>query len=124
MKIKPNCQNCYYGGSYRPNESLASCEAPYPKEPTVIKFDELFKKERQYVKRKKWDDECDCKNFIPHLSESNGDYELEAVCTFNTSFDCPFCGENIDVYDIGIEETQIIKCDECGKEIAVDGKAI
>jgi hypothetical protein len=124
MAIKPNCQKCYYGGGYKPNEHLACCNAPYPKEPTVIKFDELYKRERQFVKRKKWDDECDCGNFIPSLSEADGDFELEAVCTFNASFDCPFCGERIDVFDLGIEETELVKCDWCGKQIAVHGKSI
>jgi predicted RNA-binding Zn-ribbon protein involved in translation (DUF1610 family) len=93
-------------------------------EPTVIGFDPLFKKERQYVSRKKWEDECDCEQFIPHLSESEGDYELEAVYAFNTEFDCPFCGSTVYVWDIGIEETAIITCDECGKQIAVEGKNI
>ena len=124
MNIKPNCQKCYYGGGYKPNECLASCSAPYPKEPTVIKFDELFKRERQFVRRRKWDEECDCGNFIPSLSEIDGDFELEAVYTFNTSFNCPFCDEIIDVYDIGIEETQLITCDECARQIAVQGKQI
>lgn len=124
MKIKPNCKKCYYGGSYIPNEQLASCKCTDVTEPTVIKFDDLFKKERQYVKRKNWDDESYCEYFIPHLSESDDDFELEAVCTFTTSFDCPFCGENIDVYDIGIEETRLVNCEECGKRLAVKGKSI
>lgn len=124
MKIYPNCQKCYYGGSFIPNQSLASCEALYPKEPTVTKFDGLFQKERQFVRRRNWDDECECKNFIPMLSEFDGDIELEPVCTFSTSFDCPFCGENIDVYDLDIEEIRIVTCYECGKEIAVRGKSI
>lgn len=58
------------------------------------------------------------------FKQSEGDYELEAVCAFNTEFDCPFCGETVYVYDIGIEETEIVTCDECGKQIAVEGKAI
>ena len=124
MAIVPNCQKCYYGGSFRQNESLASCCAPYPKEPTITKYDELFQRERQFVKRRNWDDECECGNFIPDLSESDGDFELEAVCTFNASFDCPFCGESIVVYGLGVEETEIITCDECGKQIAVHGKSI
>lgn len=124
MAIKPNCQECYYGGSFKPNESLASCSTPYPKEPTITKYDELFKRNRQFVKRRNWDDECECGNFIPILSESNGDFELETVCTFSASFDCPFCGENIDVYGLEVEETRFIKCYECAKEIAVKGKEI
>lgn len=124
MAIKPNCQKCYYGGSFKPNESLASCIAPYPKEPTITKYDELFKRERRFVKRRNWDDECECGNFIPYLSEADGDFELEAVCTFNTSFDCPFCGETIDVYGLEVEETELVTCDECGKQIAVHGKEI
>lgn len=122
--MKPNCQKCYYGGSFKPKEFLASCNAPYPKEPTVIKFDELYQRERQFVKRKNWDDECECKNFIPSLSEFDGDFELEAVYTFNAHFDCPFCGEIVDVYDVGIEEIQLVNCEECGKQIAVHGKSI
>lgn len=123
MGIKPNCQKCYYGGGYKPNEYLASCDAPYPKEPSVIKFDELFKRERVFVRRRKWDEECECGNFIPKLSEYDGDIELEAVCSFDTSFDCPFCGESIDVYGIGFEETRLVTCDECGHLIAVQGKS-
>lgn len=122
--IKPNCKKCYYGGSFKPNRSLASCSAPYPKEASIIEYDEPFQRERTFVKRRNWDDECGCGNFIPKLSETDGDFELEPVCTFNTSFDCPFCGNNIDVYGIGIEETMLVGCDECGREIAVKGKSI
>ena len=124
MPIIPNCRKCYYGGGFKPNKHLASCNAPYPKEPTITIFDELYNRERQFVKRNNWDDECNCKNFIPQLSEIDGDFELEVVYTFKTTFDCPFCGEIIDVYDIGIEETQIISCNECAKKIAVQGKSI
>lgn len=124
MKIKANCKKCYYGGLFEPDRQLASCECENITEPTIIDFDPLFKKERQYVSRKKWKEECDCEHFIPHLSESEGDYELEACCTFNTVFDCPFCGNTIYVYDIGIEETEIVTCDECEKQIAVQGKCI
>lgn len=124
MKIKPNCRRCFYGGSYNHNKQLASCECENVTEPTIINYDTMFKKERQYVSRKKWEDECDCEHFIPHLSEAEGDYELEAVYTFNTSFDCPFCGNTVYVWDIGIEETALITCDECEKLIAVEGKRI
>jgi DNA-directed RNA polymerase subunit RPC12/RpoP len=89
-----------------------------------MEFDTLFNKERQYVLRDNWEDECECENFIPKLSESNGDYELEAIYTFCTSFECPFCGSTVYVMDLGIEETAIITCDECGKHIAVKGKEI
>ena len=124
MAIKPNCQRCFYGGAYNHNDQLATCECKNVTEPTIIKHDPLFNKERQYVSRKKWEEECDCEHFIPHLSEAEGDYELEASCTFNTSFDCPFCGNTVDVWDIGIEETALVICDECGKQIAVEGKGI
>ena len=124
MKIKPNCQRCFYGGTYNHNEQLASCECENVTEPTTIKYDQLFGKERRYVSRKKWEDECACEHFIPHLSEANGDYELEAVCSFDTSFDCPFCNKTVYVWDIGIEETEIITCDGCKKQIAVEGKGI
>lgn len=124
MKIKPNCRKCYYGAHYIQNKNLACCRCENVTEPTIIKFDPFFDREERYVKRVNWEDECDCEHFIPHLSESDGDYELEAVCTFQTSFACPFCGEEIDVYDLSIEETQIITCYECGKQIAVDGKGI
>lgn len=124
MAIKPNCRRCYYGGLFDHNRHLASCDCENVTEPTITAFDPLFKRERQYVSRKNWNDVCDCEQFIPHLSESEGDYELEPVCAYNTEFDCPFCGETVYVYDIGIEETEIVTCDECGRQIAVEGKAI
>ena len=124
MKIKPNCRRCFYGGSYNHNERLASCECKNVTEPTIIKNDPLFNKERQYVSRNKWEDECNCEHFIPRLSEAEGDYELEAFCVFNTSFDCPFCGNTVYVWNIGIEETAFITCDECENQIAVEGKCI
>lgn len=124
MKNKPNCRRCFYGGAYNHNKQLATCECKNVTEPTIIDHDPLFNRERQYVSRKKWEDECDCEHFIPHLSEGEGDYELEAVCTFNTSFACPFCGNTVYVWNIGIEETALITCDECEKQIAVDGKSI
>ena len=124
MKIKANCRRCFYGGVYDHDRQLASCECENLTEKAIIEFDPLFKKRRKYVSRKKWGDECDCEHFIPHLSEYEGDYELEAVYTFNTSFDCPFCGNTVYVFDIGIEETELITCDECGKQIAVEGKGI
>ena len=122
--MKANCKRCYYGGSFRLSEGLASCSAPMPKEPYITKYDELFKKERRFVVRSNWDDKCECENFVPLLSEMNDDFELEAVTTFNASFDCPFCGEKIDVYGLGIEETEIVTCGECGREIAVRGKCV
>lgn len=124
MKIKPNCRRCFYGGLYDHNKQLASCTCKDVTEPTIIDSDALFKQERQFVSRKKWEEECDCEHFIPHLSEAEGDYELEATCTFNTSFDCPFCGNTVYVWDIGVEETALITCDECEKQIAVEGKGI
>ena len=124
MGIKASCRKCFYSGVYNPNKQLASCECKNVTEPTVVEFDELFRKERQYVLRKSWDEECDCECFVPSLSEDEGDYELEACCTFNTSFDCPFCGNTVYVWDIGIEETELITCDECGRQIAVHGKSI
>lgn len=124
MEIKPNCRRCYYGGLFDHNRQLASCDCKTVTEPTIIAFDTLFMKERQYVSRKKWEDECDCDHFIPHLSETVGDYELEPVCSYNTEFDCPFCGETVYVYDIGVEVTEIVTCDECGKQISVEGKCI
>ena len=122
MRIKPNCQRCFYGGVYTPNKRLASCECD--KVTTINEYDPLFKKERQWVSREKWEEECDCKHFVPQLSEANGDYELEAVCTFNTSFECPFCGNTVYVWDIGFEETAFVTCDECERQIAVTGKSM
>ena len=122
MRIKPNCQRCFYGGTYNPTKQLASCECE--KVTTIIEYDPLFRKEREWVSRKKWEEECDCEHFIPQLSEAYGDYELEAVCTFNTSFECPFCGNTIYVWDIGFEEKAFIICDECERKIAVQGKGI
>lgn len=124
VRIKPNCRRCYYGGAFRPDEHLATCECDTVTEPTVIMHDPLFNRERKYVSRENWADECDCECFVPHLSECEGDYKLEAVCTFNASFDCPFCGNTIDVWDIGIEETTVVTCDDCGRRIAVDGKVV
>lgn len=124
MAIKPNCRRCYYGGLFDHNRQLASCDAERVTEPVTIAFDPLFQRDRKYVSRKEWEEECDCEQFIPHLSESEGDYELEPVCAYNTEFDCPFCGETVYVYDIGIEETEIVTCDECGRQISVEGKAI
>ena len=124
MAIKPNCRRCFYGGSFSPKAKLASCECENVTEPTIIKHDPLFDKDRRYVSRGSWSEECNCGQFIPHLSESEGDYELEAVYTFNTEFDCPFCGSAVYVWNIGIEETKLITCDECGKQIAVEGKGI
>ena len=124
MKIKPNCRRCFYAGVYSPSERLASCDCGNNTEQTIVKFDPLFKKERNWVYRKEWEEECDCEHFIPHLSEGEGDYELEAVCSFSTSFECPFCGNTVNVWDIGIEETAIIICDECEKQIAVEGKEL
>ena len=124
MAIKQNCQDCYYGGHYIPNKHLACCRCEKVTEPTIIEFDPLFNRKERYVKRQNWDDECECDNFIPSLSESNGDFELETVCSFNANFNCPFCGENLDVYELGVEETRFIACYECGKEIAVKGKEI
>lgn len=122
--MKPNCKKCFYGGTFKPNRSLASCSAPYPKEPSIIEYDELFQRERTFVKRRNWDDECECNNFIPKLSETDGDFELEPVCTFSTDFECPFCGEFVYVDNLGIEETKLVTCGECGKQIAVKGKSI
>lgn len=122
--MKANCRRCYYGGMYDHNRKLASCKCENVTEKAIIDFDPLFKKTRKYVPRKKWEEECDCEHFIPHLSEYEGDYELEAVCLFNTSFECPFCGNTVYVWGIGIEETEIITCDECEKQIAVEGKGI
>lgn len=122
MRIKPNCQRCFYGGTYNPTKQLASCECE--KVTTIIEYDPLFRKEREWVSRKKWEEECDCEHFIPLLSEADGDYELEAACTFSTSFECPFCGNTIYVWDIGFEEKTFIICDECGRKIAVTGKSM
>ena len=124
MKIKPNCKRCFYSGSFSTKAQLASCGCVNVTEPIIIRYDRLFDRDRQYVSRKNWGDECDCEHFIPQLSEAEGDYELEAVCAFNTSFDCPFCGNTVYVWDIGIEETLLITCDECEKQIAVKGKRI
>ena len=122
--MKANCQRCYYGGVYSPSEQLASCDCENMAKQTIVKYDPLFKKERQWVSRKEWGEECDCQHFVPHLSEAEGDYELEPICAFNTSFDCPFCGNTVYVWEIGLEETVLITCDECEKQIAVQGKGI
>ena len=124
MKIKPNCRRCFHSGSYHHGKQLASCKCENVTEPITIELDPILKKYRQYVSRKKWEEECDCEHFIPLLSEAEGDYELEAVCSFNTSFECPFCGNTIYVWEIGIEETALMVCDECERTIAVEGKEI
>lgn len=123
-KVIPNCFNCYYGGAYDPQKQLASCDSAVITEPTVTMYDAFLKKDRKYVKRADWFEKSDCEYFVPVLSESNEDFELESITTFQTSFDCPFCGESIDVYDIGIEETRLEECPTCGKIIAVKGKEI
>lgn len=122
--MKPNCEKCYHGGIFVKNKGLASCNSARITEPTVIEYDNFFKKDRQYVKRMNWDDECKCERFIPLLSESDKDFELVEVLTYETSFGCPFCGEDIDVYDIGIDETKLITCYNCERKIAVSGKEI
>ena len=80
--IKPNCQKCYYTACFISKRGLASCECERITEPVIIELDKLMNKERRYVKRNKWDDECDCDCFIPDLSEAEQDFELEEVCTF------------------------------------------
>lgn len=122
--MKANCRNCYYSGGYIHNEHLAACNCSNITEPTVTQFDDMFKKERRYVHRDNWDDECECECFIPQLSESNGDYRLEENVTYSAYFDCPFCGGGIDVDDIGVEENVIIECEECGRKMAVQGLQI
>lgn len=119
-----NCEKCYYTGSFIPQRGLASCNNARITEPTIVEFDRLLNKECRYVKRAKWDEECGCEQFVPLLSESDGDFELEEVCSFDASFGCPFCGDDIDVYDIGIDETKLISCHNCGRKIAVVGKEI
>ena len=119
--MKANCADCYYSGHYIYSEHLASCDCPDITEPTVTHFDRMFKKERQCVHRDNWDDECECECFIPQLSECNGDCEFEETVIFSASFDCPFCGSEIEVDDIGIEENIITECPECGRKIAVHG---
>lgn len=123
-KIKANCERCYYGGAFIPSEGLASCNCARITEPTEIRYDSLFKKERQYVERKKWDSPCDCEHFTPRLSEGRGDFELNIDISYETQFDCPFCGEELYVFGIGVDETKLVTCDQCRKRIAVEGKAI
>lgn len=122
--MKAKCSDCYYSGCYIRNEHLVSCDCADITEPTVTYFDDMFKKERQCVHRENWDDECECECFIPQLSEENGDYELEQTTIFSANFDCPFCGYEIDVDDIGIEENIIVECPECERKIAVKGLSI
>lgn len=66
-------------------------------------------------------EECECNQFVPLLSERDNDFELEQEVIFNTEFDCPFCGEKIDVCDVSVANVQLIPCDNCNKLIAVDG---
>lgn len=122
MEIKPNCANCYYCGYFKMNEHLACCNCTDITEPTVIQYDSFFKENRQFVKRNDWYDECDCEHFIPRLSESNGDYEIDIVHYYTITMNCPFCGEEIYIDDIEEYETKVVTCDECGKKIAVEGK--
>ena len=53
--------------------------------------------------------------------ECDNGFELEEEVIFNTEFDCPFCGEKIDVCDVSVANVQLITCDNCNKLIAVDG---
>lgn len=122
-RIKPNCRKCYYSSCYIHSEKLAGCKCEDIDEPTVLAEDKTFG-DTLCVKRNEWAEECECEHFMPRLNELEGDFELEAHTSFDTSFECPFCGADIDIFDIGIEETVICTCDECGRKIAVDGKAI
>lgn len=122
--MKAKCSDCYYSRCYYPRQHLVYCDCTDITEPTVTHFDRMFKKERQYVHRDNWDDECECECFIPQLSEDNGDYVLEETTIFSTAFDCPFCGGGIDVDDIGIEENIIVECPECERKIAVNGPSV
>lgn len=120
-KIKPNCEKCYYSGVYYSQKHLASCDNPSITEPVVIKHDDLLNRERRCVRRSAWNEECECNQFVPLLSEQDNDFELEQEVIFNTEFDCPFCGEKIDVCDVSVANVQLITCDNCNKLIAVDG---
>ena len=124
MKIKPNCYKCYYGGCFDPKERLASCKCEEITEPTIIEFNKVLNQELQYVKRDEWEDIHECDHFIPVLSETSGDIELEQVCSFETFFACPFCGDTMWVCDIGIEETKFVECESCERTIAVKGKSV
>lgn len=121
--MKAKCSDCYYSGCYYHREHLVSCDCADITEPTVTHFDKMFKKERQCVHRDNWNDECECECFVPQLSEENGDYELEKTVIFSANFDCPFCGNDIDV-DVEIEENIIVECPECERKIAVSGPSI
>ena len=122
--LKPNCQKCFYGGMFRPYEGLASCSCEQVVKDVVYYHDDLFKVRRKGVKRTSWDEECSCEMFTPDLSETEGDFTLEPVCYFTTSFDCPCCGEEIYVDDIGIEEVKHVQCDSCGMLMVVRGKSL
>lgn len=121
MKIKPNCEKCYYSGAFYNSEQLARCDCERGTEPTVYFYDKIFREIQQCVKRSRWDEECDCEQFVPILREDDGDFELEEEIIYNTDFDCPFCGERIYCDDISKCDTKLIRCDNCDKMIAVDG---
>lgn len=121
--MKANCFNCMYGGSYNPIKKIASCECENIVEKTIVEYDKVLKKNRIFVQRKDIDQETDCPNFIPDLSENSGSYILEEDCSFIAHFDCPFCGEEIEEYGLGVEETRVIECD-CGHKLYIHGKQI
>ena len=123
MKIKPNCFKCYYGGLFSEKEHLASCRCEEVTEPTYV-YHDFMESEIQCVARQNWEDECNCEHFMPNLKESEDDYELEMRYSFSTSFDCPFCGNTIDVWDIDVEEIKLVTCEECGRKMAVHGKEL
>lgn len=122
--LKPNCQKCFYSDSFNPKECLASCSCENVAEEKVTSCDNLFKVNKQYVKRNTWDEECDCSQFIPLLTEYDNDFELQTVHYFETEFNCPTCDSYIYVEKLELEEVRHIVCDNCGMTMVVQSKSI
>lgn len=121
MSIKPNCKKCYFSKAYYQSDGLAACDSEEIAEPMVIKHDKYREKDQQCVVRLRWGEECNCEQFVPRLSEATGDYELEEEISYNASFKCPFCGDEMYVYDIPVCGNKLVRCDNCGKRMCVYG---
>lgn len=114
-EIRCCCANCYYTGCYRVADKLASCRCKDVKKDALI-YDEVLKENRFYVKRNSFDEEVQCSNFMPEIEDT----EIEYVTYMNVGSNCPFCGEVNTIDNADGEGNEIISCENCGKEYAVN----